>query len=68
MQVPPPPAEAIRVSAVDQRGMQELLGAMASLLVPRLPEPGAAIPFRPRHVELLHRLLSNEEKLPSNRE
>ncbi len=51
------PQGALRTAAPDQRGLQELLGAVAGLLVPRLPAEGAAVPFRSRHVELLRGFL-----------
>ncbi len=51
------PAETLRTAAPNQQGLEELLAAIATLLVPRMPAEGAAIPFRPRHVELLREFL-----------
>jgi hypothetical protein len=40
-------------SAWTLQGIEALLRAIASRLVPLAPDPGTAIPFTPRHVQLL---------------
>ena len=52
------PANVLRTSVPENRGIEELLAAIAQLIVPRIPAEGAAIPFRTRHVELLKSLLA----------
>ncbi len=51
--------DAICVSAVERRGMETLLKAIANALVPRTPPAGAAVPFRARHVQLLRELMQD---------
>ena len=53
------PLEAIRTSASVGIGMAELLAAIAHQLVPILPPPSAAVPFRLRHVQYLESLISS---------
>jgi len=48
-------AEVI-TSALTGQGLIELQSAIVSTLVPNVPEPGTAIPFRKRHWEVLQRL------------
>jgi tRNA modification GTPase len=49
----------IAVSALTGAGLDGLLAEISKRLVPEEPEPGAAIPFTPRHVELLQRALAS---------
>jgi tRNA modification GTPase len=50
--------KSISISASFGLGLGELLSAISNELVPRIPPPQAAIPFRIRHVELLTEMLS----------
>ncbi len=44
-----PGGGVIAVSAETGQGLEDLVGAIASRLVPEPPHPGAAVPFRPEH-------------------
>lgn len=46
--------DAIRVSAHSGEGLETLIAAVATRLVPEPPEPGQAVPFRPRHVRAVN--------------
>ncbi|MDX2036394.1 MAG: GTPase [Isosphaeraceae bacterium] len=50
-----PPGE-LSVSAEHGDGIERLIDAIARRLVPKPPEPGAAVPFRRRHLRLLERV------------
>jgi tRNA modification GTPase len=54
------PPEAISTSASFGHGMAELLAAIAHQLVPVVPPPSTAVPFRLRHVRHLESLISSE--------
>ncbi len=43
------------VSAESGAGLEALIAAIVSVLVPDLPEPGAGVPFRPEHLGALER-------------
>jgi tRNA modification GTPase len=45
---------AVTVSAERGDGLEGLAAAIVQRLVPDPPEPGAAVPFRPRHLRALH--------------
>lgn len=49
----PIPANAIEVSSKTGTGVEELANRMMAQLVPRVPQPGMAVPVAPRQVELL---------------
>ncbi len=57
-----PPADSARqppgiaVSALQKTGIDTLLDAVSQRLVPEVPEPGAAVPFKARHIEHIERL------------
>lgn len=53
------PPDAISTCAKESLGIAELLAAIAQELVPAVPPPLAAVPFRLRHVELLKSLFSD---------
>ena len=53
------PPEAISTSANEGRGISELLAAISKKLVPAVPPPLAAVPFRSRHVRQLESLISS---------
>lgn len=44
---------SVRVSALTGAGLPRLIGELCERLVPRPPAPGAPVPFRSRHQELL---------------
>jgi tRNA modification GTPase len=52
-QAPPSPVPAIATSALTGEGIDTLLAAIATKLVPNPVEPGAAVPFMELHVSLL---------------
>jgi tRNA modification GTPase len=45
----------VAVSAQEGSGVDQLIAAMSARIVPRPPDPGAGIPFRPTHVDFLTR-------------
>ncbi len=47
------PTDAIITSASEGRGIDQLLVAIANMLVPEVPPPSAAVPFRLRHIARL---------------
>lgn len=49
------PAGPLAVSALEGTGIESVLSALASRLVPEPPPPGAGVPFRPRQVNRLRR-------------
>jgi tRNA modification GTPase len=49
------PAGAIRVSSLQQTGIDTLIVRIAEQLVPRIPAPGTAIPITARQIEWLRR-------------
>ena len=53
------PPNAISTCAKESLGIAELLAAIAKELVPAVPPPLAAVPFRLRHVQLLNSLFSD---------
>lgn len=58
--LPTPPdvrPAGIAISALENRGIAELLDAIAGRLVPNPPPAGAAVPFAPDQIEALKRLL-----------
>jgi tRNA modification GTPase len=52
------PVEAIRTCASERHGIAELLAVISTKLVPAIPPPSAAVPFRLRHVRKLESLIS----------
>jgi tRNA modification GTPase len=60
--LPSPPiaahADVVPISALTRLGIGSLLSAIAHRLAPTPPEPGDAMPFTPRQVELLKRALA----------
>jgi tRNA U34 5-carboxymethylaminomethyl modifying GTPase MnmE/TrmE len=49
------PAGALRVSSKTGSGIDALIAEIVIQFVPRVPEPGTAIPVTPRQVDLLQR-------------
>jgi tRNA modification GTPase len=52
------PPNAITTCAKEALGISELLAALAKTLVPCVPSPSAAVPFRLRHVQQLKLLIA----------
>jgi tRNA modification GTPase len=48
------PATALRVSSLKGTGIEAVVAAIIARLVPRIPQPGTAIPVSARQVSLLH--------------
>jgi tRNA modification GTPase len=49
----PEVAGVVTVSAEREAGLDELIAAIVAAVVPHPPEPGAGVPFRPRHLRHL---------------
>ncbi|MFN4259757.1 MAG: GTPase [Gemmataceae bacterium] len=57
---------ALRISAHTGAGVAELCQAIAAWLVPRPPDPGAAVPFTARQIRFLEELLSQLDDMPDD--
>ena len=51
------PADAIQVSALTGEGLPDLVETICRRLVPDIPAPGSAVPFRPHQIEAIRNAL-----------